>query len=91
MAYLKGLLRNAPEVMAVEAISQRESWNPLGAEPYNAWARKYPPIAFRTRELDERLEEPSRSEIRSALLSRIVPPDLLVRMGRLIPEITAND
>lgn len=91
VAYLKGLLRNAPEVMAIEAISQQESWNPLGAEPYSVWARKHPPIAFRTRDLDERLEEPSRSEIRSALLSRIVPPDLLVKMGRLIPEIIAND
>lgn len=91
VAYLKGLLRNAPEVMAVEAIAKDGSWNPLGEEPYTSWARQHPPIAFRTRELDERVGEPSRAEIRTALLARIAPPKLLVSLGPLIPEITAND
>lgn len=94
--YVKALLKDAPEVMGIEASYPGGGiWDPLGPTPYSDWAKARPAsvpfITVRDRDLGERAHHPRRPEVRTRLLARIAPPDLLVRIQRFIPEIVAYD
>lgn len=92
VVFVKHLFKNAPEIMGVEAsYAGGGIWDPLGATSYPAWARGAQAVTFRIRDIEERVVDPRRPDVRTRLIARCVPPELLVRMQRLIPEIVAND
>lgn len=92
LTYLKALLANTPEILTIEASHPNGVvWDPLGPTPFTDWARPNATISFRFRGVEERVEDPSAPEVRRALLTRTVPPDLFEKLMPHMDSLVAND
>ena len=91
LTYLKALLAFSPEVMATEASHPDVGiWHPLGPLSFSDWARPNGTISLRSRNLEERVEDPSATEVRKAILARAAPPDLMSKLSPHVARLVAG-